>query len=94
MKEEATGEETLRCWDKFLLFLKAISLGKFNHGLYHNERLSYASILGGVMSLIIVAVIIGYSIILIIPIQRGSEYLTATEIRDLVRSPYFDAINF
>jgi hypothetical protein len=74
--------------------LKAISLGKFNHGLYHNDRLSYASILGGIMSLIIVALIIGYGIILIIPIQRGSEYLTATEIRDLMRSPYFDAIKF
>jgi hypothetical protein len=55
-------------------FLKGISIGKYDQGLYLNERREQSSICGGLFTLLLIAVILTYSSVNFYVIVNREEY--------------------
>jgi hypothetical protein len=55
-------------------FIKKLSIGKFNHGFYHNGDCHQSSVLGGILTVIGVLGIITFSVITIKNIVEVKEY--------------------
>ena len=63
--------------------LKKVSVGQYNHGLYFKKNLSYSSITGGIITIILFLITVTYSIRMIIECFVSPEYKTDTSIESL-----------
>lgn len=59
---------------KVLDFIRLVSLGKFDRGLYYQGERNQSSILGGIVTIISIATLLTYSIILLNSIVTKEEY--------------------
>ena len=55
-------------------FLKGISIGKYDQGLYLNERRHQSSICGGLFTIFLITVILTYSSVIFYAIVNREEY--------------------
>jgi hypothetical protein len=75
---------------KVLDFIKEMSLGKFDRGLYYQGIRFQSSIVGGVVTLISIATLLAYSIILLDSIVTKDEYNLDQNYVDLKNSGFED----
>jgi uncharacterized metal-binding protein len=55
-------------------FIRLLSIGKYNHGLYHRGRSHHSSIVGGLLTLILVGSILTYLIFTLNSIIMNQEF--------------------
>jgi hypothetical protein len=75
---------------KVVDFIKQFSLGKYDRGLYYQGIRFQSSILGGVVTLISIAALLTYSIILLDSIVAKDEYNLEQNYVDLKYSGFED----
>ncbi len=59
---------------KLLDFIRLMSLGKFDRGLYYQGNRFQSSIVGGIVTMFSIAILLTYSIILLNSIVTKDEY--------------------
>ncbi len=60
------------------LLIESISLGQHNLGLYFNGRQKYASVVGGLTSILLVVILIAYAALVLVGIFMHEWYYTVT----------------
>ena len=75
---------------KVVDFIKHLSLGKFDRGLYYQGIRFQSSIVGGIVTLVSIATLLTYSIILLDSIVTKDEYNLDQNYVDLKNSGFED----
>ncbi|CDW74779.1 UNKNOWN [Stylonychia lemnae] len=88
MKRQSKKEKYLRVLNNFLRF---ISIGKHNSGLYYKEKVFFSTFVGGIITLVAAIIVLALSISTLIEIF-SLEKITYTVQNDTLNLPNFDSL--
>ena len=77
MKEHSLGSRIANA-------LRAISIVKYNQGMFHQGRLQYSSVFGGVATLTLTSLLIIFSVFKFNAVFNHNVYRVETEVRDIL----------
>jgi hypothetical protein len=76
------------CTGKIASFVRALSIGKYNHGLYLKGESHQSSIVGGVLTTVCAVVLIVYMVFVFKDIIDCAEYSMDESVLDITEDDY------